>query len=220
DFGSTEDLVIAKATLSPRTETWVAFSVNVEIPAPFLWLWPAPAEGVSWRLMAKAPLGTCRAYGGDGRWTVLPGQYYAFYTDPAIAVPASHEPENAVNGVTRIIGDARNQWASDPYEALPQWVELDLGESKRFNTVYLTFDTDLNEKFHTVPLVPQCVRDYELGILDGGEWRTLASVRGNFQRRRIHRFEPVDGQRIRLTIHATNGDRSARLFEIRVYNEE
>lgn len=220
EFSSNEDIAVAKAMVPPKAETWVAFSVDARLASPVAWVWIEPAEGISWRLMAKAPLGTCRAYGGDGRWTVLPGQHYAFYTDPPIAVPASYAPENVVNGVTRIIGDTRNMWASDQHETFPQWVELDLGRSERFNTVYLAFDTDLNEKFHTVPLVPQCVRDYELAVFDGGKWRTLALVRGNFQRRRVHRFEPVNAQRIRLTVHATNGDRSARVFEMRVYDAE
>ncbi|MFO7975965.1 MAG: FAD-dependent oxidoreductase [Candidatus Hydrogenedentota bacterium] len=219
DFGSRENLATAKATAPPNAETWVAFSLDAEMHTPFAWIWLAPAEGVSWRLMSKAPLGTCRAYGGDARWTVLPGQHYAFYTDPPIAVPASYEPRNVVNGITRIIGNKRNMWASDPYEPFPQWIELDFGEPKRFNAVYLAFDTDLNEKFHTVSLVPQCVRDYALAVLDDGKWHTLTTVRGNFQRRRVHRFDTITAQRIRVTIHATNGDRSARVFEMRVYDE-
>ena len=219
DFSSASDLAAVTATALPEVETWVAFPLDVPAEFPFAWVWLAPAKGISWRLMSKAPLGTCRAYGGDGRWTAVPGEQYAFHTEPPIAVPARYDAGNIVNGVTRIIGGARNQWASDPYQALPQWLELDLGDAKRFTAVYLTFDTDLNEKCHTVPLVPQCVRDYELAAYDDGEWRTLATVRGNFQRRRIHRFEPVTAQRLRLTVHATNGDPSARVFEMRVYGE-
>ena len=36
---------------------------------------------------------------------------------------------------------------------------------------------------------------------------------------RIHRFETVSGKKVRLTVYATNGDPSARVFQIRVYRE-
>ena len=83
----------------------------------------------------------------------------------------------------------------------------------------LTFDTDMNAKTHSVAFVPQCVRDYELSYHDGKQWRILAAVKGNFQRRRVHRFDPISTARLRLTIQATNSDPAARIFEIRVYKE-
>ena len=45
------------------------------------------------------------------------------------------------------------------------------------------------------------------------------AVDGNFQRRRVHRFPTVTAVRLRLTITATNGDPSARVFGIRAYEE-
>ena len=42
---------------------------------------------------------------------------------------------------------------------------------------------------------------------------------GNFQRRRVHRFSPVTAKRFRLTVTATYGDPSARVFGIRLYDE-
>ena len=67
--------------------------------------------------------------------------------------------------------------------------------------------------------MPRCVCDYELSRRTGDGWKTLASVRGNFQRRRVHRFPRVTTSALRLTVHATHGDRSARVFEIRAYGE-
>jgi hypothetical protein len=108
----------------------------------------------------------------------------------------------------------------DPEQPLPQWLCLEFPESREFNAVYLTFDTDMNRRSHDVPLVPQCVRDYELSFDDGTEWITLVKETGNFQRRRLHRFDPVTASQLKLTVHATCGAPSARLFEIRVYNEQ
>jgi hypothetical protein len=98
-------------------------------------------------------------------------------------------------------------------------VELDFGKPTRFSSVYLTFDTDLNERSHSTPIVPDCVRDYTLSYSDGSQWRELAAAKGNFQRRAVHRFAPVEAASLRVNIQATNGAKSARIFEVRVYSE-
>jgi len=150
---------------------------------------------------------------------VVEGQYYAFSTEPSLALPADYSVEHLTNGLARIIGKDTNLWASDPSQPLPQWVELTWDQPTEINAVYLTFDTDMNTPFHTVPLPPECVRDYELSCFDGAKWTTLTTVQGNFLRRRVHRFDPVTTTTLRLTVKATNGDRSARVFEVRVYRE-
>lgn len=219
DFSPTADVATVTATMPPRSEEWVEFRLDHEFTAPFAWVRLGPVEGVSWRLMETAPLGACRAWGGDGNWTVVAGQYYALYTTPDLAVPGDYRADNIINGHARIVGTATNMWASDPEQALPQWVELAWNEPQRINAVYLTFDTDMNAATHTTALPVQCVRDYELSFHDGEQWVTVAQERGNFLRRQVHRFETVETSRLRLSVHATNGDRSARVFEIRAYNE-
>lgn len=66
---------------------------------------------------------------------------------------------------------------------------------------------------------PQCVRDYQIQVQNGSKWVTVADVKNNWQRRRIHRFEPVKTSKIRVLVTATNGDKSARICEVRAYNE-
>jgi hypothetical protein len=220
DFSSSEDLAVVKAVVSPGRESFVEFPVDCEVGKPYAWVWVAPAEGVSWRLTPRAPQGACRAYGGGaGRpWTVVEGQYYAFSTDPPLRIPAGFAPEHVINGTARIVGDATSLWASDPTEPMPQWVELELAARSKVNTVYLTFDTDMNNRYRA-PVVPECVRDYELSYHDGKAWAPLVDETGNFQRRRVHRFDTVTTSKLRLTIHETNGAASARVFEIRAYHE-
>jgi hypothetical protein len=53
----------------------------------------------------------------------------------------------------------------------------------------------------------------------GETWQEVARVKGNFQRHNIARFGPVDTDAVRVTVHATNGDPSARIFQVRLYNE-
>ncbi len=219
DFSLPRDIATVKTEVPPGQESWVEFKVGREVEMPFLWVWLEPAKGLSWRRMATAPLGARRAWGQEGDWHVVANQYYAFYTEPALALKTDFAVENLTNGVTRIVDTHSNLWASDPTKPLPQWVELAWDTPVEINSVYLTFDTDMNAAYHNVPVVAQCVRDYEVAYHDGSEWVTVASVEGNFQRRRVHRFAPVSTSRLRLTILATNGAKSARVFEIRVYKE-
>ena len=221
DFSATKDVATATAQVPPKNHAWAEFKLDQTLRGPYVWVWLPRTEGISWRLMSSAPRTTCRAYGGEGKrpWQVNEGQQYAFYVDPPLAIPANYRPENVINGVARIVGEASNMWTSDPSQPLPQWVELRFPKPVKLNTVYLTFDTDLNAPFHTVPLPAQCMRDYELSYHSGLQWVTLASVKGNFQRRRVHHFDTVATAQLRLTALATNGDRSARIFEIRAYEE-
>jgi len=220
DFSSREDLATATATVPPG-KSWVRFQFDQEVGTPYLWVWLPQTEGVSWYLMESAPLGACRAYGGgqDGEWTLSKGQYYAIATDPPTKIEADYKAQNVLSGLTRPVGHETNMWASDPTEPMPQWVELDFAEPVAANTVCLFFDTDLNTRMRSRSGLSKCVRDYEVQALVEGEWRTLARVEDNYQRRREHTFEAVRSSKLRLLVSSTNGAKSARVFEIRLYNE-
>jgi hypothetical protein len=113
-----------------------------------------------------------------------------------------------------------NIWISDPAQALPQHVELAWTSPQSFNTVLLTFDTNPGRR-ENLPLFryPDCVKDYDLQAMVGGAWRTIAQGRDNYMRRCEHRFERVSAEKLRLNVLATNGAKSARVYEIRVYDE-
>ncbi len=144
-------------------------------------------------------------------------------------------PEFVNNGRTRPLDDnmrmwkgkvPENMWISNPNEAMPQWIALDLKGEKTVNSVYLTFDTNLMIKRYTSPqmtlqdrMPPETVRDYQIQVKSGNEWKTVVDVKDNYQRRRIHRFPAEKTSAIRVNVTATNGDKSARIFEIRAYNE-
>ena len=84
----------------------------------------------------------------------------------------------------------------------------------------MTFDTDANRRV-TLPLFryPDCVRDYRLEHWTGGSWESLADVKDNYFRQRVHRFDAVRSDRVRLNVLATNGAKMARVYEVRIYNE-
>ena len=65
---------------------------------------------------------------------------------------------------------------------------------------------------------PETVKDYVVTCrTSAGEVRQIASVAGNFQRLNRHRFDRLEVQSLRVEVHSTNGDRLARIFEIRCY---
>lgn len=135
---------------------------------------------------------------------------------------------NVINGVHRGVYTESNRWISDPQQPLPQWLELRFRRPERLREVHLVFDTGLHrpltlthsDAFHRRMIdgpQPETVRDYEVQIISGTSTRTVARVRGNYHRKFIHRFDPVTADGIRLAIEATNGDASARVFEVRAY---
>lgn len=135
---------------------------------------------------------------------------------------------NVINGIHRGVGSTTNRWISDPSQGLPQSIELRFREPARIREVHLVFDTGLNrpltlthsDGFHrrmAPGAQPETVRDYELQLIDGESAKTVADVGGNYQRKCIHRFDAATAGGIRLTVKATNGDKSARVFEIRAY---
>lgn len=180
---------------------------------------------------AKIPVGTMAAKRSDleinkhfgGRaWNYLFNYGRAHPCSFALKLTPQSDaygPANLISGVSRPEAWT-NLWMSNPEQALPQWAEFEFTEQKIFNSVYLTFDTDLSF-FPEFPLhvVPECVRDYTLSHWTSSGWRTLVEIKDNHQRRRIHRFEAVRSTKLRLKVIATNGAPSARVYEVRIYHE-
>jgi hypothetical protein len=66
---------------------------------------------------------------------------------------------------------------------------------------------------------PETVKKYALlyQTEDGKDWVELASVDRNHQRICRHNFAAVNAKRIRIHVKGTNGDKLARIFEVRCY---
>ena len=139
----------------------------------------------------------------------LDNDNWCFETVPPLRI---YPAKNAVNGIARAASDGPNMWISEP--GMPQWLELDFNGKKSIGKVELIFDTNLDKPCYCgVPI--ECVRDYELQYLQKGQWMTLTGISGNYQRRRIHSFDPVKTEKLRLVVTATNGDPCARVYEFR-----
>lgn len=169
--------------------------------------------GLEWGFSTKDVLGTQRAEWVDA-FDLLERMHgtHSFRVEP----PARpYRAGNAVNGVSRAEKGA-NLWMSDPAQGFPQWIQLDFGRKEAFDSVYLTFDTNLDKLVVKGP-APECVSDYRLEYWDGNAWVVVRHATGNYQRRRVHRFPSVKARRLRLVVEATNRVPEARVYEIRVY---
>jgi hypothetical protein len=142
-----------------------------------------------------------------------------------------HAPaENVLNGITRDIpGQAINRWTTSLGEK-GAWLQLAWKTPKRLGEIQITFDSGFQRELTLTASdgvnagivrapQPETVRDYVLSYRGPGksDWVELAKVTGNHQRLCRHRFPPVEAEGVRLHVLATNGDKLARVFEVRCY---
>jgi FAD dependent oxidoreductase len=150
------------------------------------------------------------------------------------SVTASGEHENCqaanvINGWVRALPGYENRWAA-PLGESGAWLELAWERPQTIRQVQLTFDSGFQRELTlsssaaaNVDIIrapqPETVRRYSLLYQpdEGKEWVELASVERNHQRLRRHEFNPVTAKRIRIHVKETNGDKLARIFEVRCY---
>jgi FAD dependent oxidoreductase/F5/8 type C domain len=150
------------------------------------------------------------------------------------SVTASGEHENctaanAINGWVRALPGYENRWAA-PLGESGAWLELAWEKPQTIRQVQLTFDSGFQRELTlsssaaaNVGIIrapqPETVRKYSLLYQpdEGKEWVELASVERNHQRLRRHAFSPVTAKRVRIHVKETNGDKLARIFEVRCY---
>ena len=218
DFQAGGSLKKMQAKVQANSLSWVRFDLDVKVdPKRLYWIGVKSEGGVYWRFTANPPTCTVSASRILKRFSFQKGAYTMRLSPDS----RPYEAENILSGTTRP-ERWTNIWISDPGAGLPQSVELDFGREVSFDTVYLTFDTNLNKPHMKTPGLykpPECVRDYVLYYDQNGSWKSVSVVEGNYQRRRIHRFDTVSSRKLRLEVRGTNGDPSARLYEIRVYKE-
>jgi hypothetical protein len=150
-----------------------------------------------------------------------------------VAASAEHEDAKAANVLTGFVRDVAGQWTnrwSAPLDGGPAWLQLSWDKPRRISQLQITFDSgfhreltltssdSINSSIIRAPQ-PETVRDYEIQYRDSadGKWEPLVEVKDNHQRLVRHDFAPVRAQAIRLIVTATNGEKLARVFEVRCY---
>jgi hypothetical protein len=146
----------------------------------------------------------------------------------ASSAQPGHEACQIQSGVTRQVGDVSNAWHSMPLAEGPAWIALRWPQPQQIGSLQCIFDTGFARQL-TLTMSdaanrnvirgpqPETIADYRLEAEVDGVWRLIADVQGNYQRRRVHAFEPVTATALRLTATATQGVPEARLFEMRAY---
>ena len=125
--------------------------------------------------------------------------------------------DGIIDGIARQVGDCVHGWVSDKDQPLPQSVRLDFAKPVNTSEVRLAFDTDLTPMRVKERMPRRLVKVYRIEGLVNGAWKTLAEEGENFLRHRVHRFRETEITALRVTVTATWGDPSARIFEVRVY---
>jgi hypothetical protein len=138
-------------------------------------------------------------------------------------------PQAVLDGITRDLpGKTVHRWMG-PMNDQGAWLELTWDKPQSISLVQLIFDSGFHRELtltssdgHNKPMVrapqPETVRDYSIvaKTADGKE-TVVAEIKGNHQRLQRHSFPAINAQSIRIVIHATNGSKEARIYEVRAY---
>jgi hypothetical protein len=225
DFRSSRDLTSCSAVIQPGFEGFIPFALNTKTePGKLYYVHIDAHEGIAWALYEEevgkpslVPVGTTPA-------DLPPGNQWRPFTGGksfSIRLSPEQRPYSAMNLVRG--GTRPDQWTnfymSDPVNSVTQWIELRLPRPKRFNQVHITFDTDCNRHVD-LPLYrsPECVKQYDIEAWVEGQWKVVAAEGDNYHRKRVHSFDPVVSDRVRINIYETNGAKAARLYEVRIYD--
>lgn len=216
-----EQIASAELLVPPGKKQWVSWAVGLRDleKGRYVRVDLLRNPNVRWHVAGRIEPGHVAAFDmGHGRMRrFASGLTMSFRVKPP---QPCYEPCNVLSGVTRPY-DFTNLWRSDPAQPLPQWIEFEWAEPQSITQVELTFPGHLLREYHAyAPFYrdPQCPRDYRILAHDGGKWRELLNVEGNYQRHRRHKLPtPAQTNRLRVSIDATNGDPSAAIYEVRCY---
>ncbi|MFA5688074.1 MAG: FAD-dependent oxidoreductase [Kiritimatiellales bacterium] len=222
DFDSRTNIAKIPVSIPAGFSGVLPVDVNLPVKGDFLMLSFLEKSGgiskVLWQRSISNPPRMCALHKYSDVWCVDDKFIPAFYAEPALEWEYDFGAANVINGITRCLNSGTvNMWSSDPAQPLPQWIELKWDEPQTIKEVQLIFDTNLDRYRYNGGEIPERVRSYDVQAEISGEWKTVVAMDDNIQRRRVHQFEPVSTQRLRVMVKETGGDRSARIFEIRAY---
>jgi hypothetical protein len=232
DLRSSGVVATAHATLPPKHKGYVRFNLNAPTQPGSLYFVHIDAHPeVGWAMFLEKegeasaiPVGTTAADlpPGSSLWRPFTGG-----KSFGLRVLPEQRPYTAQNVVRG--GNRPDIWSnifvSDPARGLPAWIELRLSHPVPINQMQITFDTECNRR-NQLPLYryPECVKKYEVAVAtvsiarDAHGWKTVARIDENYARRRVHVFDTVQSDQLRITILETNGNPAARIYEVRFYN--
>ena len=138
------------------------------------------------------------------------------------------EPQKVIDGISRRIGDDIHGWVSDGIGKDGEVLSMMFDNPYEISELRYTFDSDFRypirvtmapnrQKQQRPGVPPELVRDYDLILKLKNKIVHTIEVRSNHQRHNVHRFEPVVCDSVELLVKATNGAKSATVYEVRAY---
>lgn len=139
------------------------------------------------------------------------------------------ECENIVNGVARKVNTSNNCWISDELGAEGEWISLSYDNPVNLREVHLAFDSNLSKDImislsksardNQVPgIPPELIKDYRIEFYKADKLVHTEAVSNNYLRQNVHNLETeINCDMIKINVFTTNGDKHARIFEVRVY---
>lgn len=209
-------------TVEPGERQWITWPLPTDLQLAsdgYIRLDLLENPNVSWHVAGAVIAGHVSAF------EMAPGKMRRYSSGVTLALRVdppqkSFGSANVISGHTRPYAGT-NLWRSDPAQTLPQVLDLAWDQPQTISQVDLTFPGHLLREYHAyAPFYrdPQCVRDYDIQIDRDGTWHTALQVRDNYQRHCHHALPaPTNTNKLRILIHATNGDPSAAIYEVRVY---
>ncbi|MFI3205923.1 MAG: FAD-dependent oxidoreductase [Clostridia bacterium] len=224
DGYTTETDIKTVTSIVPASgEHWVKFDCDLNIDLRYFWIYADKTEGLGWRMMTFPPLDFTRSerMSEDERFENFRGEAHCVIMHEPVDLKANCSAENVINGYSRIENAEHYEWVSDENETLPQWICLEPQKPSEMNSVHITFDTDMTNPpmaYRPIKMPEQLVRDYSVEILVDGNWKCIAKEKHNIFRKKVHNFEPAKVEKIRINIIKTADEKTARVFEVRLYN--
>ena len=164
-----------------------------------------------------------------GKRNTDPADHALKATVTATSEKAGFEAVKVISGIARTEEDGdTNLWVSDGIGS-GQTLTLAWEAPIEMKQVRLTLDPDLSDERcisvstafiekEPVGVAVQLLKDYTVTAYCGSKAVWSRKVEGNYQRLNVLDLpETVQADRVEITVHATNGDPDARIFEVRVY---
>jgi len=140
-----------------------------------------------------------------------------------------YAPENVVSGVTRTIGDNSHLWQSKDMSEENAFLSLDFDEGKQISEVRVTFDPDLNIEIMISQtkrrldgmikgMPPSLVKDFTVSLFNKNQKVYTKKITDNNERLCVIKTQtPVMADKVLVEIESTYGDKTAKIFEVRIY---
>ena len=128
------------------------------------------------------------------------------------------EPQNVIRGKARQHKDEPYAWMSE--SKLPQSITFEFENEEKISQARITVKTPIDVPlygFKPSPAFDGMITDLSVSVLCDSEWKTVATVEGNYSRLIVADFEAVFAKAVRITVNKALNFDKAIIPEIRFY---